>query len=133
LYPVKDACQVPTARFLKWYSLFQGCFHCIASSHPLRDYFDINLVKQTVFTWQSHNRKHYNSILNSSFEVYLTAPSNTLFPSPQVGLVSDDKLVDLALSADTVNTVKTLRDITETCVEPLALMSQLATIITDMC
>ena len=53
----------------------------------------------------------------------------------QVGLVSDDKLVDLldlALSADTVNTVKTLRDITETGVEPLALMSQLATIITDI-
>ncbi|AQK87725.1 Protein STICHEL-like 3 [Zea mays] len=52
-----------------------------------------------------------------------------------VGLVSDDKLVDLldlALSADTVNTVKTLRDITETGVEPLALMSQLATIITDI-
>jgi DNA polymerase III gamma/tau subunit len=50
-------------------------------------------------------------------------------------LVSDDKLVDLldlALSADTVNTVKTLRDITETGVEPLALMSQLATIITDI-
>uniref|UniRef100_A0ACD5VTH9 Uncharacterized protein n=1 Tax=Avena sativa TaxID=4498 RepID=A0ACD5VTH9_AVESA len=52
-----------------------------------------------------------------------------------VGLVSDDKLVDLldlALSADTVNTVKTLRDMTETGVEPLALMSQLATIITDI-
>ncbi|GJM89538.1 hypothetical protein PR202_ga05740 [Eleusine coracana subsp. coracana] len=52
-----------------------------------------------------------------------------------VGLVSDDKLVDLldlALSADTVNTVKTLRDITETGVEPMALMSQLATIITDI-
>ncbi|XP_062206756.1 protein STICHEL-like 4 isoform X2 [Phragmites australis] len=52
-----------------------------------------------------------------------------------VGLVSDDKLVDLldlALSADTVNTVRTLRDITETGVEPLALMSQLATIITDI-
>ncbi|CAM0954429.1 unnamed protein product [Alopecurus aequalis] len=52
-----------------------------------------------------------------------------------VGLVSDDKLVnllDLALSADTINTVKTLRDITETGVEPLSLMSQLATIITDI-
>ncbi|KAG2617971.1 hypothetical protein PVAP13_3NG258105 [Panicum virgatum] len=52
-----------------------------------------------------------------------------------VGLVSDEKLadlLDLALSADTVNTVKTLRDITETGVEPLALMSQLATIITDI-
>ncbi|KAL5230381.1 hypothetical protein ABZP36_029157 [Zizania latifolia] len=52
-----------------------------------------------------------------------------------VGLVSDDKLVDLldlALSADTVDTVKTLREITETGVEPLALMSQIATIITDI-
>ncbi|CAA6665650.1 unnamed protein product [Spirodela intermedia] len=44
-----------------------------------------------------------------------------------VGLISDEKLVDLldlALSADTVNTVKRLRDIMETGVEPLALMSQ---------
>ncbi|ESQ39709.1 hypothetical protein EUTSA_v10000763mg [Eutrema salsugineum] len=52
-----------------------------------------------------------------------------------VGLVSDEKLVDLldlALSADTVNTVKNLRTIMETGVEPLALMSQLATIITDI-
>ncbi|KAH6759476.1 AAA-type ATPase family protein [Perilla frutescens var. frutescens] len=52
-----------------------------------------------------------------------------------VGLVSDEKLVDLldlALSADTVNTVKNLRDIMESGVEPLALMSQLATIITDI-
>ncbi|RDX82636.1 Protein STICHEL-like 3 [Mucuna pruriens] len=47
-----------------------------------------------------------------------------------VGLISDEKLVDLldlALSADTVNTVKNLRVIMETGVEPLALMSQLAT------
>ncbi|CAN6482903.1 unnamed protein product [Victoria cruziana] len=52
-----------------------------------------------------------------------------------VGLVSDDKLVDLldlALSADTVSTVKTLRETMEAGVEPLALMSQLATIITDI-
>ncbi|KAI4372018.1 hypothetical protein MLD38_010305 [Melastoma candidum] len=52
-----------------------------------------------------------------------------------VGLVSDEKLVDLldlALSADTVNTVKNLREIMETGVEPLALMSQLATVITDV-
>ncbi|GAA0149526.1 DNA-directed DNA polymerase [Lithospermum erythrorhizon] len=52
-----------------------------------------------------------------------------------VGLVSDEKLVDLldlALSADTVNTVKNLREITESGVEPLALMSQLATVITDI-
>ena len=41
-------------------------------------------------------------------------------------------LLDLALSADTVNTVKNLRMIMETGVEPLALMSQLATVITDI-
>lgn len=53
----------------------------------------------------------------------------------QVGLISDEKLVDLldlAMSADTVNTVKNLREIMETGVEPLALMSQLATVITDI-
>ncbi|CAA2958686.1 STICHEL-like 3 [Olea europaea subsp. europaea] len=52
-----------------------------------------------------------------------------------VGLVSDEKLVDLldlALSADTVNTVKNLREIMESGIEPLALMSQLATVITDI-
>ncbi|KAE9598942.1 hypothetical protein Lal_00022641 [Lupinus albus] len=52
-----------------------------------------------------------------------------------VGLISDEKLVDLldlALSADTVNTVKNLRVIMETGVEPLALMPQLATVITDI-
>lgn len=41
-------------------------------------------------------------------------------------------LLDLALSADTVNTVKNLREIMESGIEPLALMSQLATIITDI-
>ena len=54
----------------------------------------------------------------------------------QVGLISDEKLVellDLALSADTVNTVKNLREVMESGVEPLALMSQLATVITDIC
>ncbi|XP_059664431.1 protein STICHEL-like 3 isoform X2 [Cornus florida] len=52
-----------------------------------------------------------------------------------VGLISDDKLIDLldlALSADTVNTVKNLREILEPGIEPLALMSQLATMITDI-
>ncbi|XP_021772303.1 protein STICHEL-like 3 isoform X1 [Chenopodium quinoa] len=52
-----------------------------------------------------------------------------------VGLISDEKLVDLldfALSADTVNTVKNLREIMESGAEPLALMSQLATVITDV-
>ncbi|KAE9594532.1 putative DNA-directed DNA polymerase [Lupinus albus] len=52
-----------------------------------------------------------------------------------VGLISDEKLVDLldlALSADTVNTVKNLRVIMESGVEPLTLMPQLATVITDI-
>lgn len=52
-----------------------------------------------------------------------------------VGLIPDEKLVDLldlALSADTVNTVKCLRELMEAGVEPLALMSQLATLITDI-
>ncbi|KZV51077.1 protein STICHEL-like 3 [Dorcoceras hygrometricum] len=52
-----------------------------------------------------------------------------------IGLISDEKLVDLldiALSADTVNTVKNLRRIMESGVEPLALMSQLATLILDI-
>lgn len=53
----------------------------------------------------------------------------------QVGLISDEKLIellDLALSAETVNTVKNLRQIIESGVEPLALMSQLATLITNI-
>ncbi|XP_023003139.1 protein STICHEL-like 3 [Cucurbita maxima] len=52
-----------------------------------------------------------------------------------VGLISDEKLVDLldlALSADTVNTVKNLRLIIESGVEPMALISQIATVITDI-
>ncbi|KAL1560358.1 protein STICHEL-like 4 [Salvia divinorum] len=52
-----------------------------------------------------------------------------------IGLISDEKLVDLldfALSADTINTVKNLRDIMSSGVEPLALLSQLATVITDI-
>lgn len=53
----------------------------------------------------------------------------------QVGLISDEKLVellDLALSADTVNTVKNLRVIMEMGIEPLTVMSQLASVITDI-
>ncbi|GAA0151663.1 DNA-directed DNA polymerase [Lithospermum erythrorhizon] len=52
-----------------------------------------------------------------------------------VGLISDEKLVELldfALSADTVNTVKNLRDIMKSSVDPLTLMPQLATLITDI-
>lgn len=53
----------------------------------------------------------------------------------QVGLIYDKKLVgrlDLAPSACTINVVKNLREIIESGLEPLALMSQLATLITDI-
>ncbi|KAM0938362.1 putative DNA-directed DNA polymerase [Dioscorea sansibarensis] len=52
-----------------------------------------------------------------------------------VGLVSDDKLVDLldlALSANTSNTIKSVRDAVESGVDPLELMSQLAATVTDI-
>lgn len=54
---------------------------------------------------------------------------------PQMGLVSDEKLVDLldfALSADTVNTVRNLKELMVSGVEPLNLMSQLACLITSL-
>ncbi|MCO5594452.1 hypothetical protein L7F22_048482 [Adiantum nelumboides] len=52
-----------------------------------------------------------------------------------MGLVSDEKLVELldfALSADTVNTVRSLKDLMVGGVEPLNLMSQLACLITSL-
>ena len=56
------------------------------------------------------------------------------FPSHfQMGLVPDEKLVDLldfALSADTVNTVRNMKNLTVSGVEPLNLVSQLACLIT---
>lgn len=85
--------------------------------------FDMDLTyhRWILFRW----RRNYVSAYNEW----------TFFVVLQVGLVSDEKLVDLldlALSADTANTVKNLRDIMESGVEPLALMSQLATAITDI-
>ncbi|KAL2651796.1 hypothetical protein R1flu_019924 [Riccia fluitans] len=52
-----------------------------------------------------------------------------------VGLVSDDKLIDLldlALSPDAVSTVRCMRELLDGGIEPLALVSQLATLITDI-
>ncbi|XP_024522565.1 protein STICHEL-like 2 [Selaginella moellendorffii] len=52
-----------------------------------------------------------------------------------VGLVSNAKLADLldmALTGDTLNTVKCIREFMDAGVEPLALMSQIATLITDI-
>lgn len=76
---------------------------------------------------------YYIHSIQECFSTFTTTESYKNFF--QVGLISDEKLVDLldlALSADTVNTVKNLRIIMETGVEPLALMSQLATVITDI-
>lgn len=53
----------------------------------------------------------------------------------QIGSVSDDKLLgllDLALCSDTVSTVRKARELIDSGVEPLDLMSQLATLITDI-
>ncbi|KAF6139650.1 hypothetical protein GIB67_033654 [Kingdonia uniflora] len=52
-----------------------------------------------------------------------------------VGVVSDEKLLDLlelALSSDTAETVKRARDLMDSGVEPMALMSQLAGLIMDI-
>ena len=76
---------------------------------------------------------YYIHSIQECFSTFTTIESYKSFF--QVGLISAEKLVnlvDLALYADTVNTVKNLRIIMETGVEPLALMSQLATVITDI-
>lgn len=53
----------------------------------------------------------------------------------QAGVVSDDKLLDLlelAMSSNTSQTVKIARELMDTGVDPLALMSQLAALIMDI-
>jgi DNA polymerase III subunit gamma/tau len=52
-----------------------------------------------------------------------------------VGLLPDAEILDLldyALSADTINTVRTLREVLASGVEPLSLVSQLGTLIADI-
>lgn len=52
-----------------------------------------------------------------------------------IGVVSDDKLLDLlelALSADTARTVKRTRELMDSGIEPMTLMAQLATLIMDI-
>lgn len=53
----------------------------------------------------------------------------------QVGSASDERmlsLLDSALLADTVSTVRRARELVDSGVEPLSLMSRLATLITDI-
>lgn len=52
-----------------------------------------------------------------------------------IGVVSDDKLLDLleiAMSSDTAETVKRSRELMDSGVDPIALMTQLAALITDI-
>jgi hypothetical protein len=53
----------------------------------------------------------------------------------QVGVVSDEKLLELlelAMSSDTAETVKRARELMDSGVDPLVLMSQLASLIMDI-
>lgn len=55
--------------------------------------------------------------------------------SVQIGVVSDDELLDLldlALSSDTANTVRRARELMSSRVDPLQLVSQLANLIMDI-
>lgn len=58
-----------------------------------------------------------------------------LIASLQIGVVSDDELLnllDLALSSDTANTVRRARELMVSRVDPLQLVSQLANVIMDI-
>lgn len=55
--------------------------------------------------------------------------------SPQIGAVSDDELLELlhlALSSDTLNTVKRARELMRSRIDPMQLVSQLANLIMDI-
>lgn len=94
----------------------------------------LNLVQELVslcFFVNTLMHRTLNLLPQISLNLHLLYLIKTL----QVGLVSNEKLIDLldlALSANTVNTIKNLREIMEAGVEPIRLMSQLATIITDI-
>ena len=59
-----------------------------------------------------------------------------MFENVKVGFIPDGKLVELlelALSADNVvNMVRCIRDLVDSGIEPMALLSQLANLITDL-
>lgn len=53
----------------------------------------------------------------------------------QIGIVSDERLLDLlelAMSSDTAETVRRARELMDSGVDPMALMSQLAGLIMDI-
>lgn len=58
-----------------------------------------------------------------------------MYNLPQVGVVSDEKLLELlelAMSSDTAETVKRARELMDSGVDPMVLMSQLAILIMDI-
>ena len=58
-----------------------------------------------------------------------------MYNLPQVGVVSDEKLLELlelAMSSDTAETVKRARELMDSGVDPMVLMSQLASLIMDI-
>lgn len=58
-----------------------------------------------------------------------------LLTSLQVGVVSEEKLLELlelAMSSDTAETVKRARELMDSGVDPMVLMSQLASLIMDI-
>ena len=68
-------------------------------------------------------------VMLESFEL------NMYFQSYQVGDVSDEKLLELlefAMSSETTETVKRARDLMDSGVDPMVLMSQLASLIMDI-
>lgn len=73
--------------------------------------------------------------LTCTKSMFLLPFSSFLFENLQVGVVSDDKLFDLleiAMSSDNAETVKRSRELLDSGVDPIALMSQLAGLIVDI-
>lgn len=85
------------------------------------------------------NKEDYFIFQNLLYSIVIHMNSLNLFVSLafilQVGVVSDEKLLELlelALSSNTAETVKRARELMDSGVEPMVLMSQLASLIMDV-
>lgn len=79
-------------------------------------------MKMLFFSWSFSCTDKWNELCN-------------LLSSLQVGVVSDDKLLELlelAMSSDTAETVKRARELMDSGVDPMVLTSQLASLIMDI-
>ncbi|CAL0330720.1 unnamed protein product [Lupinus luteus] len=75
------------------------------------------------------------SLLGKRITTSLVNELHTLYHLQQVGVVSDEKLLELlelALSSDTAETVKRARELMDSGIDPMVLMSQLAGLIMDI-